>query len=145
MLEGKIIPRKSSSKKDGSKLRSRGEDRNNRSRMGNLQSKKKRPGNKKPDFRSPSEVPALNQLTKQRHTPESKVKQQRDWTSDFNTADLNAGDLNADLIDIANLVRNIDAAMIVVDRELRICWLTPKAQEIFSLTPEGIGRSLIKL
>jgi PAS domain S-box-containing protein len=113
--------------------------------MGNLQSKKKRPGNKKPDFRSPSEVPALNQLTKQRHTPESKVKQQRDSTSDFNTADLNAGDLNADLIDIANLVRNIDAAMIVVDRELRICWLTPKAQEIFSLAPADIGRSIAKL
>src|ERR1700733_1942667 len=77
--------------------------------------------------------------TKRRRTPKSNVKEYRDSTSD------STRHLSADLIDIANLVRNIDAAMIVVDKDLRVCWFTPSAQEIFTLTTQDVGRSITEL
>ena len=54
-------------------------------------------------------------------------------------------DLNSDHDDAANLVRNVDAAMVIVDKSLRICRFTPSAAEILSLISPDIGRPITDL
>ena len=56
---------------------------------------------------------------------------------------------NLDLIlannDLANVISNIDVPMIVLDKNLRIRFLTPRAQEILCLKQSDVGRPLTEL
>jgi PAS domain S-box-containing protein len=54
-------------------------------------------------------------------------------------------DLNSDHDDIANLVRNVEAAMVIVDKSLRIRRFTPGAAEILNVSSPDIGRPIADL
>jgi PAS domain S-box-containing protein len=56
---------------------------------------------------------------------------------------------NFDLIlannDLANVIINVDVPMVILDKKLRIRFLTPRAEEILNVMPSDVGRSIADL
>ena len=47
--------------------------------------------------------------------------------------------------DLANLMSNVDTAVVIVDKDLKIKRFTASAQELLRLTPEDFGHSILSI
>jgi PAS domain S-box-containing protein len=47
--------------------------------------------------------------------------------------------------DLANVILSVDVSMVVLDKKLRIRFLTPRAEEILNLVPSDVGRTIAEL